>query len=71
MVSEDYEKLTVVELKKLIKQRGLSASGARKADLVKCLQEDEGTESSTLSYISPCLLLLYLILRVYVILFMN
>lgn len=36
-----YDKMTVAELKKLIKQRGLEADGTRKADLVKCLNEDD------------------------------
>jgi hypothetical protein len=48
-MSEAYEKMTVVELKKLIKQRGLTTSGTKKADLVKCLQEEEQGYSSSFS----------------------
>ena len=35
----DYNELTVVELKELLEQRGLSTSG-KKADLIKRLQEN-------------------------------
>jgi hypothetical protein len=39
-MSKAYEKMTVVELKKLIKERDLTVSG-KKADLVACLYEDD------------------------------